>query len=199
MSIITGTDDTQTEHSQAAGVLGILAAIAIPALLATIGISAYGWEAISWFGVIVWGVVAALAMSGFVAVGRAIRMTRMDISRLLGSIFAEPGTSEARFAGMGVHLMMGVLLAAAWAYTMLVFGWPTSWFSGLLWGAFVSLLALLVFSSIGVIHPRIRRGDEEDPGPGGTNLGKMTPVGVIAGHLVYGIVLGGLYQVAPLG
>lgn len=198
MTQVTGTRRTRTEHSEAAGVLSIAVAVGIPALLALFGLIAYGFAAISWASAIVWGAFAALVMAGVVALGRRMGMTRMHLGEMLGSMFAERNTSASRTTGMGIHLINGSLLAVAWAYTMTLFGWATTWFSGMVWGLFISLLALLLFSSIGLIHPKIRAGEQDDPGPAASNFGRYTPAGVVMAHLVYGLVLGMLYQLVPL-
>lgn len=69
---------------------------------------------------------------------------------------------------------------------------------GGLWGAVMWILALIMMTSIGAVHPAIRSGKVEDPGPAATNLGKGTPVGSLIGHLVYGVVFGWLYNNWPL-
>lgn len=198
MTITTGTTDTQTEHSQPRAIAGVAVAVSVPALLAIIGLFAMGFGAISWGGAIIWGVLAALVMWMFMAMGRAMGMTEMNLLDMMGSIYTQPGTSTSKGIGMGIHLVTGASLAISWAYTMALFAWPATWLSGMLWGGFVSLLAILLFSSMGVLHPKIRSGEQNDPGLAGMNLGRATPAGVVMAHLVYGLVLGGLYQVAPL-
>jgi hypothetical protein len=71
--------------------------------------------------------------------------------------------------------------------------------SALIWGVVLWLLALLMMTTIGAVHPAIRRGQQADPGPAATHFGRMTPVGSLLGHLVYGLVLGLTYHTWPLG
>lgn len=54
-------------------------------------------------------------------------------------------------------------------------------------------------TSVGAVHPAIRRRQQDDPGTAATNFGKMTPMDSLLGHLVHGFVLGILYQIWPLG
>jgi hypothetical protein len=56
-----------------------------------------------------------------------------------------------------------------------------------------------MMSTIGAVHPAIRRGELEDPGFMMLNLGPMTPLGSLMGHLAYGLVLGITYDAWPLG
>lgn len=199
MSISTGTLETRTEHAESAAVAGFLASVAIPALVAIVGLLAMGWAAISWWGAVVWGLVATIAFTLFTVMGKAVGMTRMDLLDLLGSMLVQPGTAKSRRIGLMMHLMNGALLAIAWAYGVALLGWSANWFTGLLWGAVLWALALLMMSTMGVVHPAIRAGKQADPGPAATNFGKMTPLGSLLGHLVWGVVLGLLYQTWPLG
>ena len=198
MAIGTGTPDTRTEHSAPIGYLNELIAFGIPAALLIGGIATFGFDGISWLGALVWGIVAAAVMSGFVAVGRVIGMTTIDLLDLLGSTVYEPETVRSRTLGFGIHLAIGAILAVTGAYSLALIGWAITWLSGMVWGAFVSVLALLMLSSIGLLHPKIRAHHQADPGPGATHFGSLTPIGVIMGHLIYGLVFGGLYQAWPL-
>lgn len=141
--------------------------------------------------------VATFAMLALMVMGKKMGMTRMDLNDLVGSMFVRPGSSRSKAIGAGMHLMDGALLGIAFAYGIALLGWVATWATGLLWGVILWMLAAILMSSIGAVHPAMRRGDEEDPGPAAINFGPMTPVGSLMGHAVYGIVLGGLYQMAP--
>ncbi|QDG53881.1 hypothetical protein FIV42_24995 [Persicimonas caeni] len=193
MSLLTGTPDTRTQHSEGLGLFNVFLAKGIPVALGIIGVIIEGWGGISWPGALISGTVAAVAMSAFNGLGRALGLTGLRFDEMLGTLMAEPRTTGARALGMFIHLAFGALLAVGWAYTMALFNWSTNWFSGMLWGAFVGALALLLVSSMGVIHPKMREHRQEDPGPAGTNLGRMTPVWVGLAHLVYGATMGLLY------
>lgn len=198
MGVTTGTAQTRTEHATGTAVLGFVMSLAIPAAIAVIGIVVEGWGAIYWLGAILWGVVAAFAFMLFASIGKAVGVTRLDLPDLLGSAFAPRGSPTARRIGGYIHHANGALLAIAWAYAVVLVDLPATWVTGLAWGVVLWALGLLMFSTMGVVHPAIRRGEQDDPGPAGTNLGVMTPVGSLLGHFVYGAVLGFLYNVAPL-
>lgn len=198
MRIVTGTMETRTEHSTGLGALGFLFSMGVPAAIAIGGLAALGWGAISWPGAIVWGVVAAFAMSLFIDMGRAMGMTKMDLNDLLGSMFLRPHSAPSRRLGSIIHHTDGALLAIAWAYGVALVGWPANWASGVLWGIALWLLALIMMTTMGAVHPAIRKGEEEDPGTAAVNFGKMTPIGSFFSHAVYGFVLGILYQTWPL-
>lgn len=90
------------------------------------------------------------------------------------------------------------MLAIAWAYGAALFDLPANWATGLGWGVVLTVLALLTMSTIGAVHPAMRHGQQDDPGPAATHFGTMTPLGSLMRHLVYGAVLGLTYQAWPL-
>lgn len=198
-TIVTGTQDTRTPHTPALAATGVMIGVAIPALIAIIGVITLGVEAIAWGGAVLWGIVATAAFTGFMMMGKAMGMTRMDLLDLLGSMFQRPHTPASRATGAAIHHINGALLAVAWVYGVQLINWPANWLTAMIWGAALWALALLILTSIGGVHPAVRRGEEEDPGTAATNLGRMTPAGSLMGHLVYGAVLGLLYQTWPLG
>lgn len=123
----------------------------------------------------------------------------MDLLDLLGSTMATPGSGAATGLGAMIHHVNGALLAVFWAYGVALVDLPANWWTGLIWGAILTAFALLMMTTIGAIHPAIRRGTQDDPGPAATNFGPMTPVGSLMGHLVFGLVLGLGYANLPIG
>ena len=199
MTITTGTPETRTEHTMPRALMAFMASMGIPALIAIIGIAVLGWGAIHWLGAIIWGIVATFAFTLFSMMGMAMGITRMDLLELLGSMMAALHTATARRIGAVIHHVNGALLAVAWAYGTALVGAPANWASALVWGFILWLLALLMLTTMGAVHPAIRRGQQDDPGPAATHFGRMTPVGSLLGHLVYGLVLGLTYHTWPLG
>lgn len=177
---------------------GFMLTMGIPAAIAIVGVVALGFEEIDWAGAVVWGVVATAAFTLFSVLGGATGMTRMDLLDLLGSTLAPVGTAASRTLGALIHHTNGALLAVAWAYGVALVDLPANWATGLLWGAILTVLALWMMSAMGSVHPAIRHGEQQDPGPAATNFGRMTPVGSLMGHLVYGLVLGLAYDAWPL-
>jgi hypothetical protein len=194
-----GSGGKRVHHSPVLGPLGFMISMGVPAVIAIIGIIVLGWDAISWGGAIAWGIVATIAFALFSMMGKKMGMTRMDLLDLLGSMFVEPGTSKSKMLGGLMHMMNGALLAIAWAYGVALLNLPANWLTGLGWGVILWMLALLMMTTMGSVHPAIKRGEQEDPGTAAMNFGKMTPMGSLMGHLVYGLVLGLLYQNWPLG
>jgi hypothetical protein len=198
MTVYSGMGDARAEHTLSWGALGLMVSMVVPVGLIVAGVAAQGWTAISWAGAIVWGIVATAVFTVFSMMGRAMGMTRMDLLDLLGSMVARPGSTASKTTGLMVHHVNGAILAVAWAYGAALFGWPANWATGLVWGAVLTVRALLMMSTIGTVHPAMRRGQEPDPGPAATNFGSVTPLGSLLGHLVYGLVLGLTYSAWPL-
>lgn len=181
-----------------AGATAVMVGMGVPAAIGIWGVVALGFGAISWTGAIVWGLVGTIAFTAVSMMGKAMGITNMDLLDLLGSVAAKPGSAEAKRLGLAIHLMNGALLGVGGAYAASLFGVQLSWASGLIWGVTLWGLALLMMSGIGAVHPAIRAGRQRDPGNAATNFGPMTPVGSLVGHVVFGVVLGGLYQTWPL-
>jgi branched-subunit amino acid ABC-type transport system permease component len=84
-------------------------------------------------------------------------------------------------------------------YGAALLGLPANWITALVWAVVLTGLALLMMTTIGVMHPAMRAHRQDDPGPAATHFGAMTPMGSLMGHLVYGLVLGLGYSLWPLG
>ena len=193
--IVAGTADARARHRVALSAVGMTLGYTIPALIAILGFALEGPDAIVWGRAILAGLVAAFVMWVVMFLGRMVGITRIDLLDLLGSLVSRPHTSTSHTLGFIIHEIDGALLAIAGAYGALLVGWQFDWASGLLWGVLLWALSLLVMTSVGGVHPAMRRGQEEDPGAAAINMGPMTPWGALMAHAVYGLVLGGLYIV----
>lgn len=198
MHLVTGTEQTRTEHSSGAAATGVTISVGIPAVLFLWGLFQFGADAVSWSGAIIWGIVAAAGFLLVMAAGRALDSTRMDFADMLGSMFTRPGTSASQWTGTIVHFVVGALLALTYVYALALVDWPANWATGLTWGLVVWVHWLILLTSIGAVHPAIRHGDQHDPGTGGMNFGRSTPWISLAAHAVYGVLLGALYRGFPL-
>jgi hypothetical protein len=198
-TIVTGTERRHARHSMALAPIGFMISMAVPVAVIAAGIVLEGWGAINWASAVVWGAVATVVFTLFSMMGKAMGMTRMDLLDLLGSVATRPHTPQSKAVGAVVHLMNGAILAVGWAYAARLIGVELNWVSAMAWGAVLWLLALLMMSTMGAVHPAIRQRRQDDPGTAATNFGTMTPVGSLMGHLVWGAVLGLLYAAWPLG
>lgn len=193
-NITTGTADGRVEHSQGAAIVNVMGGMLVPVALALLGLISDGWGAIEWGSAIFWGVAATVVMTLLMSAAKATGMTKMDLLNLLGSVVMRPNTGGARALGGAIHLMNGALLGIGFAFAAALFDVEATWWSGLLWGGLLWVCAMWMMTSIGALHPAVRRGEIRDPGGAAKNFGRMTPVGSLVGHLVFGLVLGLGYQ-----
>lgn len=162
-------------------------------------------------GALVGGLVATIVMSAMMKTASAMGMTRMPpMHQITGAMFSGD-ESVANKIGIVVHYLMmgtvvfgliyGAIIAAVGANVVL-----TAVVVGLVHGLVVGGMAMPMMPAM---HPRM--GDvpitpegatvtqEQDelhlssPGFFGARWGRMTPAGVIMGHVVYGLVLGLVY------
>lgn len=144
------------------------------------------------------GAVAAMAMLVVIYGGRAMGMTRMDLLRTLGTMVL-PKADEKVVYGVGLmmHLMMGAAFGLLHAGLLHAFD-PSSGGAafglGILIGAVHGMLVTggMPFM-LKMAHPLVKDGTIEDPGIAMSGFGKMTPMGMVMAHAVYGIVIGIIY------
>ncbi len=147
------------------------------------------------------GAVATVVMTAMLYMGMAVmpRQMPMNILYMLGTM---PGTMISRnkmmayVAGTMMHAMMGIALALAHAgvikgldLTSALIAW------GVLFGFVHYLMVGMGMGMIGTMHPLMRAGQMPAPGLFVSNLPRMTVMGFLVIHLVYGLVVAALYDV----
>ncbi len=144
------------------------------------------------------GAIGAMAMLPVIYGGRAMGMTTMDLLRTLGSMMQPRGNDAALYGiGLMVHLMMGAGFGLLHAGLLHAFD-PSSGGAaagigiliGVVHGMIVTVMMPMMLT---MAHPLVKDGTIDPPGPAMTGFGKMTPMGMVVGHLVYGLVLGAIY------
>lgn len=141
---------------------------------------------------VVAGLVATLAMTAVMSMAPAMGLPRMEIPKMLGSMFVR-GEGTANGLGLMLHLMMGVIFAVIYAIGFTALNAAPTWYIGVLFGSMHWLVAMLAMGMMGSIHPRIREGVMADTGVFMLKLGAMAPAGALMGHWVYGILVALVY------
>jgi uncharacterized membrane protein YagU involved in acid resistance len=152
---------------------------------------------------LIWGFASTVILTTLMAGSQGVGMTRMNIPFLLGTMIT-PDRDRARLYGIGLHLLNGWLFSLVYVATFHAWGGPTWWKGaaiGLVHAAFVLAVAV---PALPAVHPRMasdQRGPTvvrqlEPPGFLALHYGRATPISVVLAHLVFGIVLGGLYRPA---
>lgn len=144
------------------------------------------------------GVIGAMAMLPVIYGGRAMGMTKMDLLRTLGSMI-QPKGSDAVIYGIGlmIHVMMGAGFGLIHAGLLHAFD-PSSTGAGTGLGILIGAVHGIIVTAMMPMmltmgHPLVKDGTMAAPGPAMTGFGKMTPMGLVVAHVVYGLVTGAIY------
>jgi hypothetical protein len=151
--------------------------------------------------IVLWGFVATIALTTLMAGGHGLGLTRMSIPFLLGTMLT-PNRDRAFIVGVVFHLLNGWAFAFLYAAILEAMNMSTWWV-----GAGIGLGHALFVLAVGMpllpgMHPRMvseyygptpnRR--LQPPGFMALNYGRRTPLVTVAAHLLYGAIIGALYQ-----
>ena len=154
-----------------------------------------------WAGWALFGVVATTALTAVMIAAQMAGLTRLDLPLVLGTVVtADP--DRARVAGFFIHLAVGMGFALGYAAMFDLVHSATWWFGALLGLLHVAVALMVLLPLLPGVHPRMasHRASPastavlEPPGLLALNYGAQTPAVAIVAHLVYGIVLGLLFQ-----
>jgi len=149
-----------------------------------------------------WGFVATVVLTTALVATQELRLTRVNIPLLLGSVFT-PERSRAKALGTLLHLVNGWLFSLLYVAAFQAWGKAGLWRGmaiGLVHASFVLVAGLPALPGI---HPRMAhdswgptaRRQLEPPGWLGLHYGPFTPVTILLAHLLFGAVLGAFYKV----
>lgn len=129
------------------------------------------------------GLVGTVVMTMLMMMAPRMGLPKMDMLGMLGTMVAPPG-GGAQALGAVMHLMMGALLAVGYA---LVWSWGLvghpGWLGGALLGLVHGLLAAMAMPMMTRMHPRKPEAEG----------GALAVVGILMGHVVFGLVVAGVY------
>lgn len=156
------------------------------------------------------GFVGTLAMTALMRASIAMGMTNMPGMPLIQGAMFTDDPDKAKKIGMVTHLIImgtivfGVIYAALFAWIG-----TAGWLSGLIIGVVHGVVAGVFLKMMGQTHPRMEAaaaftGEQTwqhdaqglriaKPGLFGKNYGAATPMGLVLGHAVFGLVLGAVY------
>ena len=149
---------------------------------------------------LLWGFVGTLVITTLMAGSQGIRITRMNLPYMLGTMFT-PNRDRAELIGSMFHLVNG------WMFSLLYIAVFQSWGRATWWlGALIGLLHSAFLLTFGMrilpgMHPRMASEAQgptvmrqlEPPGFLALNYGVRTPISVVVAHVVFGIILGAFY------
>jgi len=142
------------------------------------------------------GAIATLVMTAIMYMGKAMmpRQMPMDILYMLGSMMTLQKT-PAYLTGTMLHAGAGIGYAAIHVALFVAFDFEDNlWAWGLLFGAVHWAIMGMVMGMMGSMHPRMKSGDVPAPGFFVMNFPPMNAMGFLMVHLVYGVLVGALYE-----
>lgn len=157
----------------------------------------------NWPGWLLWGFVATLVLTALMAASQGLRLTRMNIPFLLGTIFTAD-RDRAKVWGFAMHVVDGWLFSLLYVFAFHSWGAATWWRGaaiGVVHAAFVLVAGMWLLPSV---HPRMATEQQgplglrqlEPPGFLALHYGYRTPLSVLVAHVVYGAILGAFYRLS---
>ncbi len=145
---------------------------------------------------IIAGVIATAVMTMVMYMGRAMmpQQMPMNILHMLGTMMTR-STGPAYMIGAMMHGVMGVVFALIHVALFVAFGLEAGLIGwGILFGIGHWVIVGMGMGMIGTMHPVMRSGDMTAPGLFVKNLPMMNVMGFLMVHVIYGLVVGGLYE-----
>lgn len=154
----------------------------------------------NWGSWLLWGFVGTLVLTTVMAGSQGMRLTRMNLPYMLGTIFT-PNRDRAKVIGFGVHLVMGWLFSLLYVAAFHAWGRTTWWLGAAIGFVHASFVLTAGMRLMPGMHPRMASEEQgptvmrqlEPPGFLALNYGYQTPVSVILAHLAFGAILGTFY------
>lgn len=152
------------------------------------------------------GFIATLVMTAMIKMSTAAGMTEMPAFELMTGSMMSGDEKTAKTIGAMIHYVMMGTVVFGIIYALLFQAFDSaSWLTGLGIGIVHGFVVGVMFMPMmPAMHPRMgepavvgeHSGEVRLSSPGlmGKNWGSMTPMGVLMGHAVYGVVLALLYN-----
>lgn len=149
---------------------------------------------------LVWGFAATIVLTSIMAGSQGLGLTRMNIPYMLGTLVT-PDRDRAKGIGIGLHLVTGWVFALVYVAIFHVWGGPAWWKGAIVGFAHASFLLTTVLPILPGVHPRMASESQgptvvrqlEPPGFLALHYGIQTPITIVFGHVVFGLVLGVFY------
>lgn len=139
------------------------------------------------------GFVAIVFAAAFFWLLRSFGVTQFSPTVQLGCLFLrDPRHPATETVGFVLLLLLGSTLVPALYAMLFAAASGPSWGLGLLVGAVHGALTVAALPALGTISACIRAGRMEAPGRFGLDWGRLTPVGIVLGHALYGAVCGAI-------
>ena len=150
--------------------------------------------------ILLWGFAATIVLTALTIAAQSLGLTRIDLPFIIGTMLTS-NRDRAKVIGTLFHVVNGWVFAIVYALFFEEMRMAT-WWLGLAFGAVQGIFVVVALLPIlPGMHPRMvseLRGPEptrllEPPGFLAVNYGRMTPLVLIVGHAIYGLILGTFY------
>lgn len=154
----------------------------------------------NWDSWLLWGFVSTIILTTIMSASQSLGLTRMNIPYMLGTIVT-PNRDRAKILGVLIHMINGWIFSLIYVFAFQVLGMATWWLGGLFGFIHATFVLIVGMSILPGMHPRMASEQEgptvvrqlEPPGFLALNYGSRTPISVIIAHIIFGMILGGLY------
>lgn len=155
-----------------------------------------------WLAIVAGGLLATIALSIIYTAGLWLGLSRMSTPVILGTMVSAD-RDRAMFYGTIMHLLLGWVFALVYAGVFEAAGMATWWLGALLGIVHELFMLGVVVPALPAIHPRMaseRQGPDptralQPPGFLSLNYGRQSVLVGTAAHILYGAILGAIYQV----
>lgn len=142
------------------------------------------------------GIVGGLAMSLMMMAARRMGLIEANMERYQGCMLTGKDEGSGSYAaGLTMHLLISVAVAVLYAWGFTLFWGEANWYLGLLLAVVHWLIGGLVLPAMDGMNPCVRNGRIRAFGAFGSNYGAMMVAGFLMGHLLFGLIVGWLYDV----
>jgi uncharacterized membrane protein YagU involved in acid resistance len=156
---------------------------------------------VNWASWLVWGFAATIVLTSVMAGSQGLGLTRMNIPYMLGTMFTTD-RDRAKALGVFLHVINGLVFSLVYVAAFRVWGGATWWKGALIGLVHATFVLTAAMPALPGMHPRMAgesRGPTvvrqlEPPGFLGLHYGIQTPVSIVLGHLLFGIILGAFYR-----
>ena len=137
---------------------------------------------------------AVMSMLLYAGIAMAPKQMKMNLFYLLGTMML-PAGAMVYVAGAMMHGVMSVAFGLIHTGLYQAFGLESGlWAWGLVFGLLHWLVVGVGMGMMSVVHPRVRSGEVGAPGAFVKNYPGMTVMGFLMLHLVYGLLVGVVYE-----
>ena len=136
---------------------------------------------------------AVMAVLLYMGIAMMPRQMRMNLFLMLGTMVFRDRTM-AYVAGGMMHAVMSIAFGLAHVALFEAFGLESALVTwGLLFGFFHWLVVGMGLGMMPSVHPLIRAGKMDAPGPLALSYPPMTAMGFFMLHMLFGVLVGALY------